>query len=320
MKKWTDAEIELLKQSYKAKPLSEISKELGRSVHQVRNKLWKLGISKDQRKWKDHEVEQLRKAYSEAEFSDDIKLDELAEKLGRLKSNVSRKARELGLTDIKRKGRRNPKIKIPMFSTQEERSAYRSKLSKEMIANRGHPRGFLGGKHTDEAKKRISEKSIENYAKRTQEQRIAISMKAMKTRADNDNVAPRNREKASWKSGWRDIGGVKKYYRSRWEANYARYLEWLKQLGQIERWQHEPKTFWFDGVKRGCVSYLPDFVVVENGGSESYHEVKGWMDDRSKTKIKRMAKYHPDVKLIVIQEKQYNEIKRKVSGLIEGWE
>lgn len=129
-----------------------------------------------------------------------------------------------------------------------------------------------------------------------------------------------NREKASWKAGWREIGGKRKYFRSRWEANYARYLEWLKNKGQIKDWHHEPKTFWFDGIKRGCMSYLPDFLVIEVSGKEVYHEVKGWMDDRSKTKIKRMAKYHPSVTLIVIESKGYNAIQKQMQSIIYGWE
>ena len=122
------------------------------------------------------------------------------------------------------------------------------------------------------------------------------------------------------KSGWREIGGKRNYYRSRWESNYCRYLEWLKSIGEIVDWQHEPKTFWFDGIRRGCVSYLPDFRVYEKSGAIVYHEVKGWMDPKSITKIKRMAKYHPDVKLIVIDSKAYKAIARQVSGMIKGWE
>ena len=92
---------------------------------------------------------------------------------------------------------------------------------------------------------------------------------------------------ASCKSGWREIGGIRKYYRSRWEANYARYLEFLKVNGEIEKWEHEPETFWFEGIKRGVMSYLPDFRVTEKNGDIVFHEVKGWMDARSITKIKR---------------------------------
>lgn len=128
------------------------------------------------------------------------------------------------------------------------------------------------------------------------------------------------RRRGSWKAAWRTIGGKRAFFRSRWEANYARYLEWLKSLGKIKEWEHEPETFWFDKIKRGSVSYLPDFRVTNPDDSVEYHEVKGWMDSRSKTKIRRMAKYHPGVKLIVIQQKEYRAIEQAVGLVIAGWE
>lgn len=124
----------------------------------------------------------------------------------------------------------------------------------------------------------------------------------------------------AWKASWREIGGLNEFYRSRWEANYARYLNFLKIRGDIKEWLHESEVFWFLKIKRGCVSYLPDFKVINNDDSFEYHEVKGWMDARSKTKIKRMKKYYPKTKLIVIEKKQYDEIKNKLGKLIEGWE
>tara|TARA_R110002126_G_scaffold52090_6_gene142029 strand:+ start:758 stop:1156 length:399 start_codon:yes stop_codon:yes gene_type:complete len=127
-------------------------------------------------------------------------------------------------------------------------------------------------------------------------------------------------QKTIWKAAWREIGGVRKYYRSRWEANYARYLQWLKEQGQIDDWQHEPKTFWFEGIRRGCTSYLPDFRVVYANGKEEWHEVKGHMDAKSKTKIKRMAKFYPGVKLEVICVKRYRGIEKVMGRIIPDWE
>lgn len=123
-----------------------------------------------------------------------------------------------------------------------------------------------------------------------------------------------------WHAGWRVIGGKRSYYRSRWEANYARYLEFLKRSGVILEWRHEPKTFWFDGIRRGVCSYLPDFEVSYPDGRTAYHEVKGYFDPRSRTKLKRMAKYHPDVEVRVIARREYADIRRKASALLPGWE
>ena len=124
----------------------------------------------------------------------------------------------------------------------------------------------------------------------------------------------------SFQAGWREIGGINKYYRSKWEANYARYLEWLKKNKQIEDWKHEPKTFWFESIKRGTRSYLPDFWIKENNGSEVYCEVKGYMDSKSHTKLKRMAKYYPEVKLILVDKTAYLAVAKKAKYLVEGWE
>lgn len=126
--------------------------------------------------------------------------------------------------------------------------------------------------------------------------------------------------KTAAKAGWREIGGKRKYYRSRWEANYARYLQWRKEQGEIAEWLHEPETFWFAGIKRGCVSYLPDFRVVNSDGSIYYVEVKGYMDAKSATKLKRMAKYHPTVKIELVDKVAYKSIEQIGKYLIKGWE
>lgn len=119
------------------------------------------------------------------------------------------------------------------------------------------------------------------------------------------------------KAGFRDDLGI--YVRSGWEANYARYLNWLKSRGEIESWEYEPQTFWFLAIKRGTRSYKPDFKVSEKG-KEYFVEVKGYMDAKSLTKIKRMRIYHPTVDLRVVDERQYRSIARTVSGMIRGWE
>lgn len=124
----------------------------------------------------------------------------------------------------------------------------------------------------------------------------------------------------TWKIGWREIGSTRKFYRSKWEANYARYLQWLQEHGEIQSWGHEPKTFWFEKIKRGVRSYLPDFLVVEKDGREVYHEIKGWLDAKSKTKIKRMKLYHPTIELLVIYSKDYASLKKRMSKIIPGWE
>lgn len=127
---------------------------------------------------------------------------------------------------------------------------------------------------------------------------------------------PRNKGQ----QGWFVVGGKRCFFRSRWERNYARHLEARKSAGEILDWSHEPKTFWFEAIKRGTRSYLPDFLVTEMDGSETYVEVKGWMDPKSKTKLKRMAKYHPDVVLELVGATEYRDLEKLLGKSIEGWE
>lgn len=187
------------------------------------------------------------------------------------------------------------------------------------FSKNGHPRGMAGKKHTEAAKKKMSKSGSARHAAETSETKSERSMKMLKTKAEKGNLV-NPRPQASWKAGWRDVGGQRCYFRSAWEANYARYLQFLLEHRQIAKWEHEPETFWFEAIKRGCRSYLPDFRVTELCGKVVYHEVKGWMDDRSKTKIRRMAKYHPHIKLLVIESKAYKSIARTASVLVEGWE
>ncbi len=114
-----------------------------------------------------------------------------------------------------------------------------------------------------------------------------------------------------------DINGKSIFFRSSWEANYALYLDFLIKQLQIRSWQFEVDTFWFEKIRRGVRSYKPDFKVMTMAGKIEYHEIKGWMDAKSKTKIKRMAKYYPNIKLIVVDQYSYKDIKNKVGKLLK---
>ena len=57
-------------------------------------------------------------------------------------------------------------------------------------------------------------------------------------------------------------------------------------------------------------SYTPDFKIYNWTGTIEYHEVKGYMDNKSKTKVKRMAKYYPSVFLKVVDQNNYKPIKK----------
>lgn len=319
---WSPGMDKELRQLYQNHTRHEIAEIMGLREAQVRSRLHTLKLAEKVIKWTDEELKELRDIYTNAECTKDIDLDAFAKKIGKQKSNVCRKARNLGLTNINRP-KINPSQKLPVkqkkYATDEERNLAISERMKKYFAINGHPRGALGMKHTDESKKTISKKSAERWASLTQEEKDELCFKRVKAKRDND-VPFANHKRGSWKAAWRVIGGQRNYFRSRWEANYARYLEWLRTIGDIQSWEHEAHTFWFEGIKRGCVSYLPDFKVTNKNGSIEWHEVKGWMDARSKTVIARMAKYHPEQKLVVIGQKEYESLRKKLASVIPDWE
>ena len=99
---------------------------------------------------------------------------------------------------------------------------------------------------------------------------------------------------------------ISHYIRSSWEANYSRILIFLNK-----KYEYEPKAFYLsDGT-----TYRPDFKI----GDKKYVELKGYFDEKSKTKIKLFKEEHPDIKLIVIGKKEYKKLKNKYKDKIE-WE
>ena len=112
------------------------------------------------------------------------------------------------------------------------------------------------------------------------------------------------------------------YFRSMWEANIARLLNLWQGLGIVAAWEYETEEFEFHKIKRGCRFYKIDFKIrfVKNPTEPIYWEVKGYWDSKSKTKLKRMAKYYPHVRIEVIDSTQYQVLKRQWAGLIPTWE
>lgn len=269
--------------------------------------------------WTENEIRLLREAYTSAGVSGVVGLDALAERLGRHKSNVCRKARLIGLpTSSTRRIVAARKDRRKFGGDAEALRQHQSYLAKMRIEVNGHPRGMAGKRHSDGTKAIISKTSKKMWDGMTREQRDRFTAAAYRKLVEAGG--PPKIGRGTWKAGWREIGEKRNFYRSRWEANYARYLQWLKERGEIKDWAHEPEVFWFDEIKRGVRSYKPDFRVWNLAGSSCLHEVKGWMDQRSRTTLARMAKYHPDEIIILIDGDQYRSIRRAVMALIPDWE
>lgn len=299
------------------------------------------------RAWTPGEIEIIRAACACAE--NPVNIEALAQCLGRTYYSVAIKASRMGFGNFKRPKRKEVtarRVKTfkknysqlsaaekdkrlstlrdyakthenPFAGKKHGEEARRKMASSQKlhIQQNGHNRGMLGKHHTDATKRALS---LMWAGKKIPREQVVRGLKTKVLKYGSLNPHPGKRG-GTWKAQWVEVGGKRFFARSLWEANYGRYLEWLKQAGEVVDWQHEPETFWFDGLKRGCVSYLPDFRVDLWTGAREYHEVKGWMDQASKTKIRRMAKYHPEITLVVIDSERYQAIARKAKYLVPDW-
>ena len=259
---------------------------------------------------------------------DYLNLGELAQETGRTIQFLCRKAGELGLTKLGRKPQwfiAEITERIKSYGETDEGIAARNYALEKMQSqnSQNHPRGMLGKTHTAETKKAMSKRVIECWADpyskfnsdEFRDRKSDIMSKQMIERLRN-NQANNSRSRGGRRE---DVNNM--FFRSSWEANYARYLNFLKAKGLIWKWEYEPDTYYFEQIKRGTRSYTPDFKIWDTETSPPYYvEVKGWMDDKSKVKLNRMAKYYPEVEIRLVRSTEYNEIKSKLSMLIPFWE
>ena len=119
--------------------------------------------------------------------------------------------------------------------------------------------------------------------------------------------------------GWEVIDDKRCYFKSKWEYRYALYLSFMKKHKKILDWKYEPKTFYFEGIKRGTTNYKPDFLVHFPSGNTEWYEVKGYMDSKSMTKIKRFNKYFPTEKLSVIDGTWFKTNSPILKKILKNW-
>ena len=294
-------------------------------------------------------------------------LDNLSKRLGMNKTNICRKAKQLGLTNkkricnesIKKNISKANKGNIPwnknkkQLQTTGEKNPYygkkhaieerkiMSKKVKEHIKKNGHPKGFLGHKHTIKSREKMSKK-VKNAWKDPNSKMNTIEFREKRAKISSNRII------TLMKNGWNPYsnarGGKREdigiYVRSKTEANYIRYLNFMKI-----KWEYEPKIFYFEGIKRGTLSYTPDIYLPEE---DKWIEIKGWFTKRAKVSLKRFKRQYPIEfqKLIIViynpwgrtksdakameyleeigigmdRIESYKEIKDKLSKLISNWE
>jgi hypothetical protein len=142
---WAQAEITFL-DANRELDQEGLATALGRTRKSVRNKLWRLGMTDTSNYWTATQIDALRQLYSNKEYRG-INVQDFAEAIGKDKTNVCRKARQLGLTNKSRVKRFEDlseirKRKIAAHNrSPEERQRLLSEAAKKRIRDYGHPRG-----------------------------------------------------------------------------------------------------------------------------------------------------------------------------------
>jgi len=104
---------------------------------------------------------------------------------------------------------------------------------------------------------------------------------------------------------------LRHHCRSKWEANYVRFLLWIGK-----EYKYECKTFIIElpnGIK---ATYTPDFLV----DGKEWHELKGWKDRSKIRKWELFQQQYPKEKFILIDRKEYKRIEKLHKYIIPNWE
>jgi len=117
---------------------------------------------------------------------------------------------------------------------------------------------------------------------------------------------PTSPRAARAKAGIReDLGAF--YFYSRWEANFARILNFLK----IE-WEFQPKTFDLKTQK-----YTPDFYLPKYN---LFVEIKNFLSEFSKERDSKFREIYPNNNLFLLLKPDYLELQDIFSPQISEWE
>lgn len=99
------------------------------------------------------------------------------------------------------------------------------------------------------------------------------------------------------------IGGINYNFDSLFEMRWAKYLQFLKEHGQIQGWKFHPVRwdFWRFNYRNKPHEYTPDFQVTEMDGAEIFQETKGYIETRDISRMRRAAKHYDAVFDLIVQ-------------------
>lgn len=313
---WTKEEKQMLIDNYLYMSNSELMNLLNKTEGQLRGMKSRLGLNMKFKPFTEKEKEIIKTYY--IENNDKLNLDELSEIINRPKTSISRFAKSEGLTNKNRTLSETAKDNIKKGIIDYHNSdRYTEEIYQKQVeilsyyAKNEHPKGMLNKHHSTETCEQMSISHIELAKNMSYEEKHEIAMKAVATKLKNGGFNTTSNAYSRCKGGLR--ADLNQYFRSAWEANVARVLNYYN----IE-WEYEPKRFFFNAIVDGVASYQPDFYLPK---LDKWIEIKGWLDEKSKIRLELFATQYPEEnsKMILIDENFYNKIKNQFSFL-DNWE
>lgn len=112
-----------------------------------------------------------------------------------------------------------------------------------------------------------------------------------------------------------EVGGKIYTYKSRTlEYPFARYLQFMKEAGQIKDWWYEQTTF---EIKPARMKWVMDFDVRNNDDTFEYYECKGYaVLTNVRWKLAIMHENKPEVQITMVfqDKKQMGRLGKKASS------
>lgn len=118
---------------------------------------------------------------------------------------------------------------------------------------------------------------------------------------------PTSPRAARAKAGIRPDIDPRIYFFSRWEANYARILNFRNI-----RWVHQPKTFQLKSQR-----YTPDFYIP---AKNEFVEIKNFLSEYSAKRDREFRELYPELKLRLILRNDYLKLQEEFASKIKMWE
>lgn len=317
MSNWTNEEKELLVTLYPSKTNKELENILNKTSGQIRGMKERLHLNQKNIPFSEEEKEIIRDFY--LNNPDEINLDKLSSLIHRPKTSIARYARKIGLTNQNRSRTEETVEKVKsginafMKSDKYLNEIYpKQKQLLIFYLNYHHPKGMLGKHHNKDTKERMSASHIELSKNMTYEEKHEIAMKAVETKRKNGGFNTTSNAYSRCHGGYRE--DLSHYFRSAWEANIARILNYYSIL-----WEYECRRFDFEEEESEVLSYQPDFYLPQY---DIWIEVKGWMDDKSKKRLELFEMYYPCEfkKLLLIDSQHYLYADKIYRPVIDLWE